>query len=61
MNPEDAGRTELLASVKALFRPVLCIAPDLELIGFTMLFCEGFLQAKVRTCFAIPLYNEIHQ
>jgi dynein heavy chain len=53
MNPEYAGRTELLASVKALFRPVVCIAPDLEIIGFTVLLCEGFLQAKVSTLYTV--------
>lgn len=51
MIPEYAGRTELLASVKALFRPVVCIVPDLEIIVFTMLLCEGFLQAKVSTAY----------
>lgn len=48
MNPGYAGRTELPESVKALFRPVVCIVPDLELICLIMLFSEGFLQAKVR-------------
>ncbi|XP_049816413.1 dynein axonemal heavy chain 10 [Schistocerca nitens] len=47
MNPGYAGRTELPESVKALFRPVVCIVPDLELICLIMLFSEGFLRAKV--------------
>nr|CAD7428947.1 unnamed protein product [Timema monikensis] len=47
MNPGYAGRTELPESVKALFRPVVCIVPDLELICLISLFSEGFLQAKV--------------
>ncbi|XP_039277456.1 dynein heavy chain 10, axonemal [Nilaparvata lugens] len=47
MNPGYAGRTELPESVKALFRPVVCIVPDLELICQIMLFSEGFLEAKV--------------
>jgi hypothetical protein len=55
MNPEYAGRTELLDSVKAMFRPVVCIVPDLEIIGFTLLFCEGFLQAKVSTGDTVPV------
>lgn len=47
MNPGYAGRTELPESVKALFRPVVCIVPDSELISRIMLLSEGFLQAKV--------------
>ncbi|CAG08487.1 unnamed protein product, partial [Tetraodon nigroviridis] len=47
MNPGYAGRTELPESVKALFRPVVVIVPDLQQICEIMLFCEGFLMAKV--------------
>ncbi|KAM7359342.1 dynein heavy chain at 89D isoform 2-T2 [Cochliomyia hominivorax] len=47
MNPGYAGRTELPESVKALFRPVTCIKPDLELICLISLFSDGFLRAKV--------------
>lgn len=49
MNPGYAGRTELPESVKALFRPVTCIKPDLELICLISLFSDGFLTAKVST------------
>ncbi|KAF2892470.1 hypothetical protein ILUMI_13689 [Ignelater luminosus] len=47
MNPGYAGRTELPESVKALFRPVVCILPDLEMICLISLFSDGFLKAKV--------------
>ncbi|XP_055533348.1 dynein axonemal heavy chain 10 [Wyeomyia smithii] len=47
MNPGYAGRTELPESVKALFRPVTCIMPDLELICLISLFSDGFMRAKV--------------
>ncbi|XP_009955032.1 PREDICTED: dynein heavy chain 10, axonemal, partial [Leptosomus discolor] len=47
MDPGYAGQTELPESVKALFRPVVVIVPDLQQICEIMLFSEGFLKAKI--------------
>jgi dynein heavy chain len=46
MNPGYLGRSELPEGLKALFRPITVVVPDLMLICENMLMAEGFTQAK---------------
>lgn len=47
MNPGYLGRAELPEGLKALFRPITVVVPDLELICENILMAEGFHMAKI--------------
>eukprot|EP01048_Picozoa_sp_COSAG05_P013037 COSAG05_NODE_1351_length_5113_cov_3.061827_1_plen_1457_part_00 len=57
MNPGYAGRTELPESLKALFRPVSMVVPDMNLITEIMLFSEGFKMGKILARKFMLCYN----
>lgn len=56
MNPGYLGRAELPEGLKALFRPITVVVPDLELICENMLMAEGFIHAKVLAKKFVTLY-----
>jgi dynein heavy chain len=57
MNPGYAGRTELPESLKALFRPVSMVTPDMVLITEIMLFSEGFKACSILARKFMLCYN----
>nr|SYZ35238.1 PtDNAH9b [Paramecium tetraurelia] len=56
MNPGYLGRAELPEGLKALFRPITVVVPDLELICENMLMAEGFEEAKTLAHKFVTLY-----
>jgi len=46
VNPGYLGRSELPEKLKALFRPITVMVPDLILICENFLMAEGFVEAK---------------
>ncbi|KAF5834390.1 hypothetical protein DUNSADRAFT_8976 [Dunaliella salina] len=57
MNPGYPGRAELPESLKALFRPVSMVVPDLALICEIMLMAEGFQMSKILARKFVILYK----
>uniref|UniRef100_K3WLS4 AAA+ ATPase domain-containing protein n=1 Tax=Globisporangium ultimum (strain ATCC 200006 / CBS 805.95 / DAOM BR144) TaxID=431595 RepID=K3WLS4_GLOUD len=57
MNPGYLGRSELPEGLKALFRPITVMAPDLVLICENMLMAEGFREAKLLASKFFSLYS----
>lgn len=57
MNPGYLGRSELPEGLKALFRPITVMVPDLVLICENMLMAEGFQTAKVLATKFYALYS----
>ena len=61
MNPGYLGRSELPEGLKALFRPITVMVPDLVLICENMLMAEGFEEAKVLASKFYGLYSLLRE
>ncbi len=61
MNPGYLGRSELPEGLKALFRPMTVMVPDLVLICENMLMSEGFVTAKVLASKFDGLYSLLRE
>lgn len=57
MNPGYLGRSELPEGLKALFRPMTVMVPDLVLICENFLMAEGFVEAKILASKFYGLYS----
>ncbi|CAK4087535.1 unnamed protein product [Aphanomyces euteiches] len=57
MNPGYLGRSELPEGLKALFRPITVMLPDLCLICENMLMAQGFTEAKMLASKFYHLYH----
>ena len=57
MNPGYLGRSELPEGLKALFRPMTVMVPDLVLICENMLMAQGFTEAKILASKFYGLYS----
>ena len=61
MNPGYLGRSELPEGLKALFRPITVVVPDLELICENMLMAERFIHSNYKVQILYKLNNCMKQ